>query len=84
LVTPPQFNDPVIPPNQEASHGTYIGRRNFVTYAHRAAQVMGSKAILKQLKPHLRRFKEYLERKNRQWFSWTEEKFQAYRKRYLS
>jgi RNA-directed DNA polymerase len=33
------------------SKHSYLGRRNFITYAHRAADVMGSNSIRKQIKP---------------------------------
>jgi hypothetical protein len=33
------------------SKHSYLGRRNFITYAHRAAEVMGSNSIRKQIKP---------------------------------
>lgn len=33
------------------SKHSYLGRRNFITYAHRAAVVMGSNSIRKQIKP---------------------------------
>ncbi|MGA2081841.1 MAG: antiviral reverse transcriptase Drt2 [Holophaga sp.] len=59
---------------------SYVGRRNFTTYAFRAAKVMRGNAILKQLKPHLKRLKAYIEKKNRHWLSISEERFQAIRR----
>jgi len=62
---------------------TYIGRRNFVSYAHRAAEIMGSRAIRKQLKPHLRRFNAYLQMKDERWMGRSESEFRSLRAWYL-
>ncbi|MDM3888664.1 antiviral reverse transcriptase Drt2 [Pseudomonas sp. BCRC 81390] len=34
---------------------SYLGRRNFITYGYRAAKIMGSKTIQKQLRSHWRK-----------------------------
>lgn len=37
---------------------SYLGRRNFISYGYRAARIMGSKSIKKQLKPLWNRLRE--------------------------
>lgn len=37
---------------------SYLGRRNFISYGYRAAKIMDSPSIRKQLKPHWRRLRE--------------------------
>ena len=37
---------------------SYLGRRNFISYGYRAARIMGSPSIKKQLKPHWNRLRE--------------------------
>lgn len=37
---------------------SYLGRRNFISYGYRAADIMGSSSIRKQLKPHWKRLRE--------------------------
>ena len=40
---------------------SHLGRRNFLTYGYRAARIMKSKAIKKQLKPYWKRLQEEME-----------------------
>lgn len=40
----------------------YLGRRNFVSYAHRAAGILESRAIKKQVRPLWRRLKESIDK----------------------
>ena len=63
---------------------TYLGRRNFLSYAHRAAEIMGSKAIRKQLKPHLARFTSYVQMKDDHWLRRSAISFESLRVWYLS
>lgn len=58
---------------------TYLGRRNFVSYAHRAAAIMSSNAIRKQLKPHLARFASYVQMKDDRWLRRSESDFKGLR-----
>lgn len=37
---------------------SYVGRRNFISYGYRAARIMDSPSIKKQLKPHWNRLRE--------------------------
>lgn len=37
---------------------SYLGRRNFISYGYRAAKIMDSPSIRKQLKPHWKRLRE--------------------------
>jgi hypothetical protein len=37
---------------------SYLGRRNFISYGYRAARIMDSPSINKQLKPHWNRLRE--------------------------
>ncbi|MNJ62021.1 hypothetical protein D3C77_578400 [compost metagenome] len=37
---------------------SYLGRRNFISYGYRAARIMDSPSIKKQLKPHWNRLRE--------------------------
>lgn len=37
---------------------SYLGRRNFISYGYRAADIMDSSSIRKQLKPHWKRLRE--------------------------
>ena len=39
---------------------SYMGRQNFISYALRAANEMGEKAIRKQVKPHWRKLNEQI------------------------
>lgn len=41
---------------------TYLGRRNFLSYGYRAAKILNSKSIKKQLRPHWERLRERIER----------------------
>lgn len=63
---------------------TYLGRRNFITYAHRAARIMSSAAIRKQIKPHLARFIAYKKMKEDWWLKRSEEGFASLRQWYLT
>ena len=40
---------------------SYIGRRNFITYGHRAADLMRSESIKRQLKPLWGRLQDEIE-----------------------
>lgn len=39
---------------------SYLGKRNYITYALRAARIMNEPAIKKQVKPHWARLKKHL------------------------
>ena len=45
------------------SRFTYIGKRNYVSYAYRVANVFDSKNIKSQVKDHFSTFNQYLEKK---------------------
>lgn len=40
---------------------SYLGRRNFLSYGYRAAKILGSNSIRKQLRPHWKRLQERIE-----------------------
>ncbi|MGN2429741.1 antiviral reverse transcriptase Drt2 [Pseudomonas syringae] len=40
---------------------SYLGRRNFLSYGYRAARIMSSRSIKKQLKPHWRKLNKLVE-----------------------
>lgn len=62
---------------------TYLGRRNFITYAHRAAEIMCSRTIRKQIKPHLVRFNAYKKMKNDRWMNKSADELNTLKMLYL-